>query len=75
MRMAEVKEKAKQLGIKPGRMRKAELIRAIQKAEGNIPCFQTDVDACGETGCCWRDDCQGEPGVPNAVKEFVSSLT
>jgi hypothetical protein len=75
MRMAEVREKAKELGIKPGRMRKADLIHAIQTAEGNTPCFQTGVDDCGESDCCWRDECQEEPGVPNAVKEFVSGLT
>jgi hypothetical protein len=57
MNMKEVKEKARTLGLKPGRLRKADLIRAIQTAEGNPPCFQTAQDDCDQTGCCWRDEC------------------
>jgi hypothetical protein len=57
MNMKQVKEKAKALDLKPGRMKKVELIRAIQTAEGNFPCFQTAQDDCGQTGCCWKDDC------------------
>jgi hypothetical protein len=39
-------------------MKKAELIRAIQSAEGNSPCFQTNAsDTCGQKDCCWHDDC------------------
>ncbi len=57
MKMAEIRSKAKALGIEPGNMGKAELIRAIQKAEHNEPCFGTAKGQCAHTDCCFRDDC------------------
>ena len=57
MKMAEVRERAKKLGIKTARAKKVDLVRAIQKAEGNIPCFQTGLTDCDQFNCCWRDDC------------------
>jgi hypothetical protein len=55
--MTQIKAKAKELGIKPGKMRKAELIREIQKAEGNFECFGTADNSCDQMDCCWREDC------------------
>lgn len=57
MNMKEIKAKAKLLGLKSGRMRKAELIRTIQCAEGNSACFQTGHKGCDQSECCWREDC------------------
>ena len=57
MKMAKVREKAKAIGLKAGKMKKADLIRAVQKAEGNVPCFGTAQGECDQLGCCWRDDC------------------
>jgi hypothetical protein len=57
MNMKQVKEKAKALDLRPGKLRKADLVRAIQTAEGNSPCFQSAQDHCSQTGCCWKDDC------------------
>ncbi len=58
MKMQEVREKAKKFGLKPGKIKKkVNLIRAIQSEEGNTPCFQTGIDSCDQTDCCWRDDC------------------
>jgi len=57
MKMTEIKKIAKDMGIKPGKMRKAELIRAIQQQEGNFPCFMTAEGHCDQMDCCWRDDC------------------
>ena len=57
MKMPDVKKKAKELGISPGKMRKVELIRAIQANEGNSQCYQTGLSSCDQTGCCWRSDC------------------
>jgi hypothetical protein len=49
MKFAEVRDMAKGMGIKAGKASKAELIRSIQEAESNIPCFGTDrVGYCGE---------------------------
>ena len=58
--MAEIKQKAGLLGIKAGKMKKAELIRTIQNTEGNNPCFGTANDYCPYTNCCFREDCLGK---------------
>jgi len=58
MALKELKEKAGNLGIKPKLgMKKAVLIRSIQTAEGNFPCFGTAKDYCDQASCCWRADC------------------
>jgi len=58
MALKELKEKAKNLGIKTKiGMKNTDLIRSIQTAEGNFPCFATARDYCGQTSCCWREDC------------------
>jgi hypothetical protein len=58
MTVKEIKKIAKEMGINGAKMLKADLIRAIQGKEGNTPCYQTGVVACGQTGCCWFGDCQ-----------------
>lgn len=58
MKIDEIKEIAKQHDIKVGKMKKAELVRAIQQAEGNDTCFETgQASACGQEECLWRADC------------------
>ena len=58
MNMTQVKAVAKERGVKPGRMKKEELIRTIQWAEGNSQCFNTNFsDRCGQENCLWRPDC------------------
>jgi hypothetical protein len=57
MTMGEIKDKAKNLGINPGTMKKTELIRAIQSAEHNNACYGTTNGTCQWTECCWRSDC------------------
>jgi hypothetical protein len=58
MKIFEIKEKAKVLGIKPGNMKKTELIHAIQTAEGNTPCFgRSSNGSCPHTNCCFMDEC------------------
>ena len=57
MNMKDIREKAKVLKVSNySRMRKDELIRAIQAAEGNGPCYGTIPD-CKQTDCCWMEDC------------------
>jgi murein tripeptide amidase MpaA len=59
MKLEEIKELAKQHNIKTGKLKKAELVRAIQEAEKNDICFDTGTAArCGQETCAWRDDCQ-----------------
>ena len=44
MKMDEIRLKAKALGIRIKGAKKADLIRQIQKAEGNFDCFGTAQD-------------------------------
>jgi hypothetical protein len=57
MKMQDVKKKARMLDMQPSKMKKADLIRAIQSKEGNPTCFDTGKDFCNQTECCWKDDC------------------
>lgn len=58
MNLKDVKEIAKQKGIKAGKMKKEELIRSIQKSEGNFDCFGTAISGeCSQNDCLWREDC------------------
>lgn len=57
MKLVEIKEMAKQMGIRIGKMNKAEIIRAIQVQEKNNPCFSADVEFCEQDNCLWRGDC------------------
>jgi len=57
METQEIRLRAKQLGIESNKMKKTELIRKIQSAEGNTPCFKVSPCSCNEKSCCWREDC------------------
>lgn len=58
MRIQQVRAIAKAKGVNSARMGKADLIRAIQRAEGNFDCFASAVDGyCDRGDCMWRGDC------------------
>jgi len=58
MNLKEIKELARKQGVKAGNMKKDELIRAIQRDEGNFDCFGTAVSGhCSQSDCRWREDC------------------
>lgn len=58
MKMEDVRRKFKAIGLNSTpRMKKSEMIKAIQTAEGNKQCFGTDAESCCQVNCCWRDDC------------------
>ncbi|MDY6980149.1 MAG: SAP domain-containing protein [Pseudomonadota bacterium] len=58
MQMQEIRNLAKQHGLKTSRQSKINLIRHIQSAEGNFGCFATAIDGvCDQPGCLWREDC------------------
>lgn len=58
MNLKQIKEIAKSKGVKVGNVKKDELIRAIQRAEGNFDCFGTaTAGECDQLNCLWRDDC------------------
>lgn len=59
MRLSEVEKKARQVGIKDTwRYSRKELIRQIQRQEGNFDCFDTlNKQSCSQNQCCWRVEC------------------
>jgi len=58
MVMQEIRDMARDNGIKPGKMSKLMLVRTIQESEGNTVCFATTVSSgCEQHGCLWRNDC------------------
>lgn len=58
MKIKEIKAIAKTKGIKMDSNKKTELIRAIQKAEGNFDCFGSAASGyCDQSDCLWRGDC------------------
>ena len=58
MDLKDIKVIAKKHGVKIGKMTKTEIIRAIQRAEGNFDCFGTAVSKqCSQTDCLWKEDC------------------
>jgi len=59
--LTKIRSLAKDAGVKPGKMRKADLIRSIQRSEGYFDCFATAVDGtCDQLDCLWREDCFNE---------------
>jgi hypothetical protein len=58
MTLNEVKAIAKERNLKSANMKKTEIIRAIQRDEGNNDCFATGkANECGQIKCLWRQDC------------------
>lgn len=59
MRVEDVRTIAARMGIKAGKLKKGELIRSIQQAEGNDQCFNTGRShQCSQQDCLWRKDCR-----------------
>jgi hypothetical protein len=59
MKMKDIAKIASKHGVKAGSMDKTQLVRAIQKAEGNNDCFFTSqMQTCGQMNCLWREDCK-----------------
>jgi hypothetical protein len=58
MLMQEIREIAKVRGIKPAKLTKVNLIKEIQRTEGNFDCFASaEAGECDQVNCLWRDDC------------------
>jgi len=58
MKFQEIKKIAQGLGVpNTPKMKKLEIIRAIQAAEGNQQCFATNPQSCGQANCLWMNDC------------------
>ena len=57
MNLNELKKMAKGLGVKPSNLKKPDLIRTIQVAEGNIDCFGKAEGDCDQKDCLFIADC------------------
>jgi hypothetical protein len=57
MKVKELQIIAKDLGIVTDKLKKPELIKAIQLAEGNFDCFGTALNYCDQANCLFRKDC------------------
>ncbi len=59
MKIVDIRPIAARMGLKAGKLKKADLIRSIQQAEGNEACFDTGkADRCRQEACLWREDCR-----------------
>lgn len=65
MRIQIVRALAKAKGVNSARLGKGDIIRAIQRSEGNFDCYGSAVNGyCDRGDCLWRDDClrKGQSG-------------
>jgi hypothetical protein len=59
MKVTEIRKRGQAQGVKGlAAMRKGDMVRAIQQAEGNRDCYGAvwRFD-CQQVDCCWRADC------------------
>lgn len=59
MKLEEVRKIARQKGVKAAKLKKGEIIRAIQMAEGYSPCFEMQK-SCSQNRCLWKTACPAE---------------
>jgi len=58
MNIEVVRNVAKSLGLHPGKLTKAGIIKMIQVKEGNFDCYGTAHNGiCDQMNCLWRIDC------------------
>lgn len=71
MKISAVREIARKRRMtKIGKMIKTDLIRAIQRDEGNGDCYATPYARdCNQINCLWREDCLKE----NELSRLVAS--
>jgi hypothetical protein len=58
VKIADLRQLARQMGLNSAKLNKVGLIRAIQRAEGYSDCYATPfAKECNQDGCRWREDC------------------
>ncbi len=57
MRMQEIRALAKSLGINSFGKSKVDLIKEIQRKEGNFDCYGSAADYCDQVACLFRTPC------------------
>src|SRR4030067_3332519 len=57
MKVQQIREIARSKGLQPGKAEKAELIKTIQRQEGNFDCFSAaQARICDQIGCLGGED-------------------
>ncbi len=57
MKVEEIKKIAQKMGV-PAIGAKSEIIKSIQRKEGNFDCFGTAANGfCDQAMCLWKADC------------------
>lgn len=65
MKVEEIRNLARERGLKPAKLTKRELVKLIQRAEGNFDCFASAVHGfCDQVACLWHKACMKESTVP-----------
>jgi hypothetical protein len=57
MTIRDLQRMARRFGIDTGGMTKFDVIKAIQRAEGNFACFGTATGSCDQVHCLFREEC------------------
>lgn len=57
MKMSDIRDKARGLGITPGKAKKVDLVHWIQSSEGNPQCYGCSSGYCDQSACCFMGDC------------------
>jgi len=57
MTIRELQRMARRFGINTGGLKRFDLIKAIQGAEGNVACFGTATASCDQKNCLFREEC------------------
>jgi hypothetical protein len=52
---------------KPNYVDLVNLVRSIQRAEGNSDCYRRGVEYCNRMNCAWRDHCLKESEGPSRI--------
>ncbi|MGA2228278.1 MAG: SAP domain-containing protein [Syntrophobacteraceae bacterium] len=60
MKMNAFQRLAKSLRINPSEKNKVELIKEIQRKQGNFDCFGSAEDYCDQHNCLFRASCLSE---------------
>ncbi len=60
MKMNEIRVIAKSLGINSFGKSKADLIKEIQRKQGNFDCYGSATEYCDQLDCLFRSSCLSE---------------
>lgn len=59
MTFAQIKQIASEHGIRVVGVKKTDIVRAIQRQEGNDACFSSGkASKCGQQNCLWLSACE-----------------